>query len=174
MNDKRIVILLGVIALLLAGILGVSFIPKQAVINSEVGAGGGSFVPREYVVSKTLTSSDIASSTAADITVPAQGDLIVADIIAMTNGTGLASGTNFQILSDNTTGATTTATTTVAELGARKTVDFFNGSTVNERFVLTDGHKLQAKCTVADCTGAGTVTITVRFIKASPTASIYD
>ena len=174
MNDKKIVILLGVIALLLAGVLTVNILPKQAVINSEVGAGGGSFVPREFVVSKTLTSSGVASSTYSDITNPVQGDMIVEEIIAMTDSTGLAGGTSFQIDSDNTTGATTTFATLVSKLGGRATLDLYSATTTAQRFVLTDGHKLKAKCTVADCTGAGTVTIYVRMIKASPTAYIYD
>jgi hypothetical protein len=171
MNDKKIVILLGVIALLLAGLLTVSFLPKE--VSTDLGAGGGSFVPREFVVSKTLTSSEIASSTATDITVPVNGDMIVDNIIIQTDATGLAAGTNFVISSTNTVGTTTVASHAVSGLGAYATLDL-NSTTVKQRTVLNNGNKLTAKCTVADCTGAGKVYITVKLIKASPTAYIYD
>lgn len=173
MNDKKIVILLGVIALFLAGIFTVSLIPKQAVISDSVGAGGGSFVPREFVVTKTLTSSAIASSTASDVTVPVQGDMIVDNVIVQTDATGLAAGTNFQILTTDTVGTTTIMQHAVSGLGSNATIDL-NSATTKQRTVLHDGFKLTAKCTVADCTGAGKVYITVKLIKASPTASIYD
>ena len=172
MNNNKITnILLAVVALLLGGIFFTGLSNSGA--SESFGAGQGPFVPREFIITKELTSSAIASSTATDITVPAQGDLIIDNIIVQTDATGLAGGTTFTISTDNAIGTTTVFAHAVSGLGANATLDMYSATT-KQRTVLKDGKKLTVKCSVADCTGAGKIYITTKLIKASPTATIYD
>jgi hypothetical protein len=116
------------------------------------------------VVSKTLTSSAVVQA-GVDITgVSSGGTLMIEDVFINTDATGLATGTNFQIDTDNAGGVTTLFAETVANLGANKTESLATGSvTAITGGVLETGKKLIAKSTVADCTGAGTITIVIKF-----------
>jgi len=126
--------------------------------GSILGAIGTSFI-----IKKTLTSSNITQA-GVDITgVSSNGELEIEQIICKTDGTGLATGTNFQIYSDNAKGLANIFVETVANLGASKTIDLETASITKQRTVLETGKKLIANSTVADCTGTGTIDIYIKF-----------
>lgn len=113
-----------------------------------------------FVVKKTLTSSAVVQAGVDITAVSTVGDILIEDIVFQTNATGLAAGTNFTVESNNTSGVAVFFSETVANLGANKTESLGTGSvTAGDAFVLETGKKLIAKCTVADCTGAGTVDV---------------
>lgn len=125
------------------------------------------------VVQKTLVSSAIVQA-GVDITgVSSGGDLIIEDIAFNTDGTGLAAGTNFTVESDNANGVAVFFAETVANLGANKTENIASGSvTAIAGVVLETGKKLIAKATVADCTGVGTITLTMKLRRVAAGATI--
>ena len=111
------------------------------------------------IIKKTLVSSAVVQA-GVDITgVSTTGELELVDVIVKTDSTGLAAGTNFEILTDNTNGLANAFVETVANLGASKTMDLNGASVTGIKTVLEVGKKFQAKATVADCTGAGTIDI---------------
>jgi hypothetical protein len=120
-------------------------------------------VGNTFLVKKTLVSSAVVQA-GVDITgVSSGGELAIEDIVVKTNGTGLATGTNFVICSDNANGLANIFVETVANLGANKTMDLTGASVTKIRTVLETGKKLIAKSTVADCDGAGTIDIYIKF-----------
>lgn len=127
----------------------------------------------DLMIEKTLTSSDILT-TGVDITgVSSGGALEVIGLTCNTDATGLAGGTNFQITSDNANGETIIFEETVANLGANQTENLGSGSVVGRYgIVLETGKKLIAVSTVGDCTGAGTIDITIRFKRVADGATI--
>jgi hypothetical protein len=136
--------------------------------GSALGAVGTSFW-----VLKTLTSSSITFASPVDITtVSSGGDLVVDQIICKTDSTGLAGGTNFQILSNNTKGLANILVEAVANLGASKTITLDNASVTKIRTVLSSGKKLQVQNTIADGTGGGTIDIYIKFIRVSAGATV--
>lgn len=137
---------------------------------AKIGANTG---PGTYFwVTKTLTSSAVVQA-GVDITgVSSGGALAIEDIIVKTNGTGLATGTNFAISSDNANGLANIFVETVANLGASKTMDLTGASVTKIRTVLETGKKLIAKSTVADCTGAGTIDVYIKLQRLAAGATI--
>ncbi|MFA5030686.1 MAG: hypothetical protein WC495_03795 [Patescibacteria group bacterium] len=127
--------------------------------GSALGAIGTTFW-----IKKTMTSSAILTASNVDITgVSAGGELAIEDVIVKTDGTGLATGTNFELLSNNAKGLANIFVETVANLGASKTMDLDHASVTGLRTVLESGAKLQVHSTVAACDGAGTIDIYVKF-----------
>lgn len=126
-----------------------------------------------HVIQKTLTSSAVVQA-GIDITgVSSGGALIIEDIMMSTDATGLVTGTNFTIESDNASGVGVFFAEAIASLGANTTENLASGSVTSiAGVVLESGKKLTAKVTVADCTGAGTITITVKFRRAAAGATI--
>jgi len=124
-------------------------------------------------VQKTLVSSAVLQA-GVDITgVSSAGDLLIEDVVMSTDATGLAVGTNFTIESDNANGVAVFFGETVANLGANKTESLATGSvTAIAGVVLETGKKLIAKSTVADCTGAGEIDITIKFRRLAAGATI--
>jgi len=117
----------------------------------------------EFWVKKTLTSSAIVQA-GVDITgVSSTGELAITDVIVKTDATGLATGTNFVVCSDNANGLANIFVETVANLAANKTMDLAGASVTKIKTVLSTGKKLIAKSTVADCTGGGTIDVYVKF-----------
>ncbi len=136
--------------------------------GSALGAIGTTFW-----IKKTMTSSNILDSGNTDITgVSAGGELAIEDVIVKTDGTGLATGTNFELLSNNAKGLANIFVETVANLGATKTVDLTGASVTKIRTILESGAKLQVHSTAADCTGAGTIDIYVKFRRLAAGATI--
>lgn len=126
-----------------------------------------------FWVKKTVTSSDIKTATAVDITgVSSGGELQVEDVIVKTDSTGLAGGTNFQILSDNAKGLANIFVETVANLGASKTMDLSGASVTGIKTVIETGKKLQVQNTDADGTGTGTIDIYVKLRRLAAAATI--
>lgn len=140
--------------------LGTNGTTVTAAAGSVLGAVG-----TQFVVRKLLTSSNITQA-GVDITgLVATGALLIKDIHINTDATGLATGTNFQITTNNTFGITTPIfEETVANLGANKTESLATGSVAAVTGgVLGVGKKLIAKSTVADCTGGGQMSIDIVF-----------
>lgn len=113
----------------------------------------------QFWVTKAMTSSNILSASATDLTLVSTGDLAIREIILQTDATGLAGGTNVNILSNNATGQPIILAEAVANLGANKTVDITTASVTKQPAVLESGKKLQIQSTAAPCTGAGVVTV---------------
>jgi len=130
-------------------------------------AGQSFWIAKTGVVSSTVTQAGV-DITATSTT----GPLAIEDVVVQTNGTGLAGGTNFQITLNNASGASVFFAETVANLGANKTVDMTGASVTKIRSVLETGKKLTLKSTVADCTGAGTIDIYVKFRRQTAGANI--
>lgn len=111
-----------------------------------------------FVVKKTLTSSAVLT-TGVDVTaVSTGGDVLIDDWYLQTDGTGLADGTNFTLETNNAKGAAVFCSHGVGSLGAQTLVDKKAAST-GKGTALESGKKVIAKCTVANCTGAGTVDV---------------
>src|SRR3990167_9258353 len=133
----------------------------------------GNVLGETFIVKKTLTSSAIVTA-GVDVTGTASGgDVMIEDIIFETNATGLAAGTNFTVEKDGGSGVLTFFSETVANLGANKTEVMSTGSVVSSSgTVLESGQKLVAKCTAADCTGAGTITLYLRCRRVADSATV--
>ncbi len=139
---------------------------------AEIAASTSTQIGTAFWVKKTLVSSAVVQA-GVDITgVSATGELAVLDVIVKTNATGLAAGTNFEVCSNNANGLLNIFVETVANLGATKTMDLTGASVTKIRTVLEVGKKLIAKATVADCTGAGTIDVYVRFERLTAGATI--
>lgn len=131
-----------------------------------------------------LTSSNILLSAATDLTGAASGDLAVEQVILMTDATGLAAGTNFEIsVSGETYGENKPIVEAVSNLGASVTRSLITGmDSTNDRFlsvtgvpfVLQAGDKLQYGSSGADCTGAGKVLVAIKFTRIADGAEIQS
>lgn len=128
-----------------------------------------------FVVKKTITSSAITTSAQA-LTSVASGELEIVQVIVKTDSTGLAGGTNFEILSDNAKGVANILVETVANLGANVTKTLMGNSAAGDTTtsdatptvtalatVLEAGKKLQFKNTGSVGTGAGKIDVYVTF-----------
>lgn len=130
-----------------------------------------------YIVEKVVTSSEIGSTTAlaVDLTQKVTGDFYIENIIVSTDGTGLATGTNFAIsISGNDYGLSTIWSSAVSGLGANKTIDINTASVAKQRAILEDGSKLIGTCTTASCAGSGKAKVTVILKKLDSYSSIFD
>ena len=106
-----------------------------------------------FVVTKSLTSSDILTTGVSVTGNATGGDIYVEKAIFQTNATGLAAGTNFQLqAASNTEGRNVIWSETVANLGTSVTEDFSSGSvqSATQGFVLKSGLSIAAACTAAD------------------------
>lgn len=111
-----------------------------------------------FVVKKTLTSSAVVQAGVDVTAVSTVGDIVIEDFTIQADGTGLAAGTNFTLETNNTKGSAVFCSHAVASLGANTLVDM-KGASTGKHVVLESGKKIVAKCTVADCTGAGTIDV---------------
>ena len=135
-----------------------------------------------FWVKKTVTSSAILT-TAVAITNPCTGgELAIEDVIVKTDSTGLAAGTTFRVVSDNSKGTTTVFAETIARLGANKQSSFdrafglasndSNAQGYNVPTILEQGKVLSVRNTDAASTGAGTIDIYIKFRKLSDSSRI--
>ena len=130
---------------------------KALIAGSHTAAG------TTFWVQKSLTSSAVVQA-GVDITgASSGGDLEIEQIIVRTDGTGLATGTNFVVKSDNALGLANILVEAVANLGANKTVNLGDASVTKVPTILTSTKKLIAASTVADCTGGGVVHLSIKF-----------
>lgn len=134
----------------------------------------------------TVTSSSLKSATATDISQTATGDLAILEMIVKTDATGLAGGTNFQILSNNAKGVANILVETISNLGANSTKVLRVGSAAADTTtadgtpsvtslptVLEAGKKLQVQNTASNGTGAGTIDIYIKFERVSENADVF-
>ena len=127
-------------------------------------------------VTKNLTSSAITQA-GVDVTgVSSGGRLELVRLALMTSGVGLAAGTNLTLETNNAAGKLIFATEGVAQLGSAVTWNmdgstnmFDSGSFLPH---IESGKKITAKCTVADCTGAGVLEVHMVFLRLADTATI--
>lgn len=154
---------------------------QNAVKNAVTKAQGASFW-----VKKTITSSSITTSAQA-LTTAATGQLLVKQIIVKTDATGLAGGTNFQILSNNAKGLANIAVETVANLGANvtkvlsighatadNTTGAGNFTVTSIPTILESGKVLQFSNTSAAGTGVGTIDVFVQFERIDANAQLSN
>lgn len=136
-------------------------------------ANGGTGAGTTFWISKTLISSNIVTATPPDITgVSSGGDLAIRDLIIQSDATGLAGMTALTVATNNVKGVLIFFQTAITALGANGTVDMANASVTKIHTILESGKKLTANRTVADGTGAGTITVYVRFERLTAGATI--
>lgn len=112
-----------------------------------------------FIVKKTLTSSAIVQA-GVDVTgLSSVGDLLIENVTIQADATGLAGGTNFTLETNNAKGSAVFLSSAVSGLGANALMDLDTASVTSKNVVLESGKKVVAKCTVADCTGAGTIDV---------------
>lgn len=108
-----------------------------------------------YTVKKTVVSSDI-TTTASNVFKSVGNGVQVEEVVIITDGTGLAGGTNIILKAD----WITFFETTVASLGADSVVDKDNATESGSKVIIPTGIKnISIESTVADCTGAGEIEI---------------
>jgi hypothetical protein len=126
-----------------------------------------------FTIKKTMVSSAVLESAPVAITSASSGgELQIENVVVKTDGTGLATGTNFEVKTNNARGELNFFVETVANLGASKTVDMAGASVTGENTVLESGKILQVHATGADCTGAGEIDIYVTFRRLSAGATV--
>lgn len=154
----------------------------MANFKNDVARIAKDIVGATFWVKKTVTSSAVLT-TSVDITTPAAGgELFIEDVVIKSDTTGLATGTTFRVVSDNSKGTTTIFLTRVSKLGVSKHVSFdselndpINASqslSVNTPTVLEIGKKLSVSNTDTAATGAGTIDIYIKFRKLSDASKI--
>jgi len=145
-------------------------------IADNVTKGVGSI----FTIKKTITSSGITTTAQNLTTAASRGELRVVEIIVKTDATGLAGGTNFEILSSNSKGVVNIFVETIANLGANITKVMSGGgisadtTTSDARpsvtalpTVLESGQTIQYKNTSSVGTGAGTIDVYITFERLS-------
>lgn len=111
-----------------------------------------------FVMKKTLTSSAVVQAGVDVTAVSTGGDIAIEDWYLQTDGTGLAAGTNFTMETNNAKGTAVFCSHAVGSLGTQAVIDK-KAATTGKGVVLESGKKVVAKCTVADCTGTGTIDV---------------
>lgn len=138
----------------------------DAIVGNRTKAG------TRFWVKKTVTSSACLYTAATALTGAADGQLALLDVIVKTDSTGLATGTNFQLLTDNAKGLAVFFSTAISGLGASKTIDFANASVTKIKTVIEDGKVVKQQNTVADSTGSGTADVWMLFERIDDDATI--
>lgn len=129
---------------------------------------------KQFIVQKSLTSSAIVTG-GVDVTGTASGgDVLIENILLETDGTGLATGTNFTIEKDGGTGVLTFLSQVITGLDeGNEQVDMKNASVVSSQFAILDsGQKLVAKCTGSSCTGSGVIDVTLVCRRIADTSAV--
>lgn len=129
--------------------------------------GAGSLVGQSgqpFIVKSALASTAVVTGGVDVTAVATGGDIFIDDIIIVTAGTGLATGTNFTLEKAAGGGVLTFFGETVAALGAQAYETLATGSVVASTgpVILESGQKIVAKCTIASCDGAGTITLYIK------------
>lgn len=114
-----------------------------------------------FQVQKDVTSSAILTSDTNIIQCVGNG-LLIEDVIARTDATGLATGTNLQLKADGVI----FYSTAVSGLGANAVIDLRTASVKASKITIPPGTKyISISSTAAACTGAGVLTVTLKFQK---------
>ncbi len=115
------------------------------------------------ITSSTLTTSDV------NIFESVGNGLLIEDVIVTTDGTGLASGTNFVIKANGVT----IFSTAISGLGANATKDLRGASVTGIQATIPQGTKyITVANTAAAGTGAGIATVTICARKLDSSATI--
>lgn len=138
---------------------------NPASINSPLGqtTGGVNATDGGVTIVETSVVSSAITTTAANLVTAYNGQVEITNIILKTDSTGLATGTNLQILTDNVAGQANILVETVSNLGANKTVDLNSASVTKQRTVIEQNKHVQINCTGSNCTGAGVVFIYIEY-----------
>ena len=125
-------------------------------------------------VGLTLIKTDIVSSTiktATDLNVfqSVGGGFIIDDIVVVTNATGIAGGTALVFKADGIV----FFQTAISALGASSVKDMKNASVTGTKIIVPEGAKyITVNSTVADCTGAGVVSVALSLRKLDSNSAI--
>jgi hypothetical protein len=139
---------------------------KALVAGSNTGLGTTFWVQKSFASTAIVTAG-------ADLTgASSGGDLEIEEIILRTDATGLATGTNVEIESNNALGLADILVEAVANLGANKTITMDNASVTKIKTILTSTKKLTIKSTVANCDGAGNLHVSVKFRRLAAGATV--
>lgn len=134
---------------------------------SEQGVGLNAAAGRAIILVTGL-SSDIPISSAPANILLCYEDIYIENVTMLTDATGLATGTNFQLLTDDAAGLANIFVTTVASLGTSKTID---GATVAsgsyQKTVIHKSKHLQISSTGAACTGTGVWYLYIQYLPLS-------
>lgn len=151
-----------------AGVSALTLPTTLSMVDSSTIVGNGTYygpaaVGAPVVFQKSFTSSSLTTSPQTFITCTG-GSVIIDGITVETDATGLAGGTNHQLLTNNANGLATLAAETVANLGANKTVDLTAASVTALKigFILESTKVLQLDNTVGAGTGAGKIFYNIR------------
>lgn len=125
----------------------------------------------EFVVTKILTSSAVTQAGVAVTLASTGGTAYLKEWCLRGAATGLATGTNFTLEVNNVNGSAVFCSHAVASLGANTLVDR-HGATTGKQVVVESGKVITAKCTVADCTGAGTLAVDMLFVRGADNVAI--
>lgn len=148
-----------------------SSIAQASALALKLDANG---VGTEFWVKKEVTSSDIKTAFLLSITdASTGGELALTDVILKTDSTGLATGTNIQLKTTNTHGATLIASEAVASLGANATSDT-NSMLTFVKTIIETGKRVVMDCTGIDCTGAGIMYVYLKFQRLASGANIIS
>lgn len=128
-------------------------------------------IVNKVIIKKMITSSSI-TTTGIDITDNAYGEFLIRNVIIKSDGTGLAGGTNIQVVQNSTFGNPIIFQETVANLGANKTIDLSSASVTKQLSTLDSGNKISIKSTVGNCTGAGVIELYIELEKLDQGASV--
>lgn len=135
---------------------GSSNAPLGNQFESGVNAYGG------VVVAKFSGLSSDITTAAQNLATAYGGDISIENCIFNTDVTGLAGGTNLQLLNDNAIGLNIFFSHAVSGLSGNITKDFFT-ATVAQRVVIANGKHFQINCTGSVCTGAGVWTLEIQY-----------
>lgn len=126
-----------------------------------------------FWVKKTMTSSDILTASAVDITGVSDGQLAIVDVVVKSDATGLAGMTNLELKTNNAKGLLNFFVTAASGLAsAVKTVDLANASVTKIKTILESGKKVQVQGSASIGTGSGTIDIWLCFERIDEKATI--
>jgi hypothetical protein len=134
---------------------------------SEQGVGVNAVSAQTIILVQGL-SSDIPIASAPLSILLAYNDVFIQNIVMMTDATGLATGTNFEVLTDDATGLKTIFASAVSGLGANATIDMYTASVTKQRTVVHKGKHLQIGNTVGAGTGSGKWYMYIWYLPLSP------
>ena len=122
------------------------------------------------VLKYKLLSSDVVQA-GLQLTNATTNDMYIQNVILKTDSTGLATGTNCVVYSNNTYGLANIISTAVSGLNGNKTIDISTASVTKQPTVLEAGKYISIGSTTADCTGAGVLYV---YIVCVPISDIAD
>lgn len=117
-----------------------------------------------------VTSSALTTSFVNKLLVIGAG-IVVEDVIVETDATGLAGATLFQVKKSGATGNPIIFSQAVANLGANATYDL-STATIKNRSTVLGGTYIGVLGTASSGTGAGVVSVTVKFRRMNSVSTI--